>query len=408
MLFVGDDWAEGHHDIEVMDVEGIVRHVGRVVEGAAGLDEVGEVFAGLLDADEDPDQVVIAIETDHGTWVQALVAAGYLVFAVDPKQAKRHKEMLVKSGRKDDKTDAHSLADMARVRRHQLHRLGDDSALASAVKVLARDQQRAVWDRTRYSNRLRAALLMYFPAILTLCREVDLGLSSRPVLALLSAAPTPAQGAALSVEEITRWLTGYRRKTDRAEAIAQILHRPQLPVDPELVSSYAASVRSSIAFVQVATEQANVLKESMNAHFERHPDADIYLSQPGIGAVLGPRLLGEFGDDLTRFRSAKARKNAAQTSPLTIQSGKRRTVIARRFGNDRLLDAALGQAECAMLNDAHARAYYDKQRARGVEHSAALRQLANKLIGILHGCLVHGEPYNPSKAWKPDTIAEAA
>lgn len=408
MLFVGDDWAEGHHDVEVMNEAGEAVATRRFEEGPEALDEFTEWVAAYADDHDDLDQVHIAIETDHGVWVQALIAAGYSVYAVDPLLAKRHRELVKKSPGKADKSDAHALADMVRLRHRQLYRLGQDSALAAAIKVAARDRQRAVWERTRHSNRLRAALIMYFPAILAVCREIDVALISRPILALLDAAPTPQQGAQLTVEEVTVWLKGRRAKTAKAEKIVEILRTPALEQPDELVEAYTASVRASVAFVRVAIEQADALEAVASELFRRHPDAEVYLSQPGVGEVIGPRILGEFGDDRARYRSAKARKNAAQTSPLTMQSGKKKSVMARSFGNDRLLDALIGQADAARLNDPHANAYYRKQRDRGVDHEAALRQLANKLVGIHHGCLARHQRYDPAKAWGSTEFDAAA
>ena len=399
MLFVGDDWAEGHHDIEVINEAGEILGTRRFDDEPAGLDAFTAWVAEFAGDHDDLEDVHITIETDHGVWVRALVAAGYSVYAVDPLQAKRHREAVMKSPSKADKSDAHGLADMARTRYRQLYRLGEDSALAAAIKVAARDRQRAIWERTRHANRLRAALMMYFPAILAVCRVAKLELISPPILALLDAAPTPQAAAALTVEQVTVWLKGRRDKHTKAENIVATLRAPALEQPAELVEAYTASVRASIAFIRVAVEQTDALEAVAADLFHRHPDAEIYLSQPGIGDVTGPRVLGEFGDDRCRYRSAKARKNAAQTSPLTQQSGKRRSVRARYFGNDRLLDALMLQADSARMNDRYADAYYRKQRARGVDHAAALRQLANKLVGIHHGCLARRQPYDPAKAW---------
>ena len=137
----------------------------------------------------------------------------------------------------------------------------------------------------------------------------------------------------------------------------------------------------------------------VEAHFGRHPDAEIYRSQPGLGVVLGARVLAEFGDDTTRYADARARKNYAGTSPITRQSGKKKVVLARFVHNDRLADALDRQAQGALSGSPGARAYYDRQRARRVGHHAALRQLANRLVGILHGCLKTGTPYDERVAW---------
>ena len=110
-------------------------------------------------------------------------------------------------------------------------------------------------------------------------------------------------------------------------------------------------------------------------------------------------MLGEFGDDHHRYASAKARKNYAATSPITRASGKKKTVMARYVHNDRLVDALMSQAFTSLRASPGARAYYDKQRARGLDHHAALRQLANRLVGILHGCLKTRTLYDEATAW---------
>jgi hypothetical protein len=113
--------------------------------------------------------------------------------------------------------------------------------------------------------------------------------------------------------------------------------------------------------------------------------------------VLGARVLAEFGDDTTRYADAKARRNYAGTSPITRQSGKKKTVLARYVHNDPLIDA-LGKQASALIASPGARAYYDQLRARGVGHHAALRQLGNRLVGILHGCLITGTTYDEADA----------
>ena len=158
-------------------------------------------------------------------------------------------------------------------------------------------------------------------------------------------------------------------------------------------------VRALAAVITTLNQQITVLEGQVEAHFREHPDAEIILSQPGLGPVLGARVLAEFGDDPARYASAKARKNYAATSPITRQSGKKKTVMARYVHNDRLRDALGRQAFSALTASPGARAYYDELRARGIEHDAALRQLANRLVGILHGCLKTRTLYDEATAW---------
>ena len=115
--------------------------------------------------------------------------------------------------------------------------------------------------------------------------------------------------------------------------------------------------------------------------------------------ILGARVLAEFGDDPHRYRDGKARRNYAATSPITRASGKRKVVAARYVHHDRLVDALNAQAFAALTASPGARAFYDQQRAAGHEHNDALRRLANRLVGILHGCLKTRTPYDENAGW---------
>ena len=166
-----------------------------------------------------------------------------------------------------------------------------------------------------------------------------------------------------------------------------------------MVAAFAAITRSLVAVIAAISVQIDRLAAQMTAAFDAHPDAVIYRSQPGLAAVLGPRVLGEFGDDPGRYADARGRRNFAGTSPITRQSGKKKTVHARFVHNDRLIDALCRQAQGALSGSPGARAYYDQQRARGQSHNAALRRLANRLVGILHGCLRTRTLYDEATAW---------
>ena len=185
----------------------------------------------------------------------------------------------------------------------------------------------------------------------------------------------------------------------KATAILAALRSEQLGQPPAVTAAYAVTARSLIAVITTLNEQVKVLEEQVRAHFGRHPDAEIYLSQPGIGPVLGARVLGEFGDDPGRYASGKARKNYAATSPITRASGKKKVVAARFIRNDRLTDALMSQALSAISASPGARALYDAERDRGAEHNPALRKLANRLVGILHGCLKTRTLYDEATAW---------
>ena len=396
-LFVGDDWAEDHHDVELMDAAGRVLAKRRLPEGAAGMARLHELVGQQLGEDADDAEVVIGIETDRGPWVAALVAAGYVVYAVNPLQASRYRERHGVSGAKSDGADAHMLTDMVRTDSHQLRAVAGDSADAEGIKVLARTHKTLIRERTRHIQRLRHQLREYFPAAL----EAFDDLAAADTLELLGKAPDPARARKLTRAQVSAALKRARRRdiAGKTTAILAALRGEQLGQPPAVTAAYTVTVRSLIAVITTLNEQVKVLQGQVEADFGRHPDAEIYRSQPGMGAIPGARVLGEFGDDPHRYADGKAGKNYAATSPITRASGKKKVVAARYIRNDRLVDALNAQAFASLNASPGARALYDELRARGIEHNDALRRLANRLVGILHGCLKTHTLYDEATAW---------
>jgi transposase len=404
MIFVGDDWAEDHHDVYLMDADGARLASRRLPEGLTGIGALHELIADHVG---EPSQVVIGIETDRGLWVQALGVSGYQVFAVNPLAVARYRERHQVSGAKSDAGDAKVLADLVRTDRHNHRSMAGDSPEAEAIKVLARAHQNLIWARTRHTNMLRSALREYYPAALNAFDD----LHDRDALAVLSRAPTPAEGTRLSLSKIRSALkhAGRQRNIDaRAHEIAVALRTEQLAAPATVTAAFAATTRATVGIIGELNRQITDLETQLATHFETHPDADIYLSLPGLGVILGARVLGEFGDDPNRYTTAKSRKNYAGTSPLTVASGKKCAVLARRVRNRRLYDAIDHWALGAINHSTGARAFYDQHRAAGDLHHQALRALGNRLVGILHGCLRHHTTYNEHTAWAHRQTAQAA
>jgi transposase len=186
-----------------------------------------------------------------------------------------------------------------------------------------------------------------------------------------------------------------------------VLRAPALRQPAAVQKAYAAIVVGQVRLIAALNAEIDALGEVVAEHFGRHRDAEIYLSQPGLGTVLGARVLAEFGDDPHRFADAKSRKNYAGTSPITRASGSRRIVLARYARKHRLGDAIHQWAFCALKGSPGARVYYDALRVRGIGHHAALRQLGNRLVGILHGCLNTGTVNNEHTAWSHHTQTAA-
>ncbi len=395
MIFVGVDWAEAHHDVHVENEDGKRLGGGRLPEGMEGIARFHDLVGRHVD---EPGEVVIGIETDRGLFVTALVAAGYLVYAVNPLSTSRYRDRHSTSGAKSDPGDAKVLADMVRTDRHNHRPVATDSDAVQAVKVLARAHQSMIWSRARQTNGLRSALREFYPAALVAFNDLACG----DALEVLRVAPTPELGRALSRSKIAAALRRggrQRRIEERAAEIQAALRAEQLAAPGEISTAMGASVAASVAVIAAMGAQIDTLAGELEAGFDKHPDAVVVRSLPGLGTVLGARVLGEFGDQPNRYDSAKSRKNYAGTSPITRASGTKKVVLARYVRNHRLADAIYLWAFAALTASPGARNFYDTRRAAGDTHHAALRALGNRLVGILHGCLEHHAIYNESIAW---------
>jgi transposase len=402
MVFVGIDWAEAHHDVCVLDHSGEMLVKGRVPEGVEGVRRLHEMVAEHAG---EPGEVVVGIETDRGLMVQALLVAGYQVYAINPLSVTRYRDRHAVSRAKSDPGDAKVLADVVRTDRHNHRPIAGDSEVADAVKILARAHQSLIWTRQRQANQLRNLLREFYPAAL---EAFGTELAGVDAIAILERAPTPDQGRSISQAKIVSALrrAGRERNLEaKAARIQACLRAPHLQMPPLLAQAYGHSVAAIVRLLQQMNHELARLEQELDTSFEMHPDAEIYLSLPGLGKVLGARVLAEFGDDRTRFVDAKARKNYAGTSPITRASGKSKVVLFRYIGNRRLVDACQLWAFSALRSSPGARRYYDRLRGRGRTHRQALRAVGNRLVGILHGCLKHRQLYREEVAWQ---LLEAA
>ena len=404
MIYLGIDWAEDHHDLCLLDEAGQRLAAARVPDGVEGLRRLHELVA--LHAD-DADAVVVGIETDRGLLVQGLVASGYTVYAINPYAVSRYRDRHTTSGGKSDRGDAKILADLVRTDRHNHRQIAGDSDLAEAVKVLARAHQNLLWARQRHINQLRSALREFYPAMLD---AFGTELASRDALVVLGLAPTPQEGSRFTRARIRTALAraGRQRNLDAtAIAIHTALASQQLLPPARLSAAYGLTVRATVALLRQFNIEIDELEAELVASFEGHPDAEILCSLPGLGSVLGARVLAEFGDDPTRYKDARSRRCYAGTAPITRASGTRTVVLARTARNRRMAQACYLWAFSALRPSPGARAFYDRQRAKGKTHHQALRTLANRLVGVLHGCLISGHRYDEQVAWPTHTEVAA-
>jgi transposase len=406
MIFVGVDWSEQQHEVEVQEGSGrVLKHlrVGADVNGLRVLQET------LSEAAEEAAQVMIGVEATQGLLVNFLVGSGYRVYPVNPLLSARSRQAEAPAKSKSDRGDAHLLANLVRTRRQDLRPLAGDSEQAQVVRIRARTHVRLVRHQQRLRSQLRSALSKFFPAAVSLLGEEETEL--RDALAVLSVASNPEQARRLSLARLQSLLASHGRQRNleaKAAQIQALLRTPQPQLSsPRLVSAYSDEVRSLVRVLLQLRSELKQLEAELATDFEEHPDAEIYRSLPGLGFVLGARALGEMGDDPTRFSNARARKNFAGNAPITRSSGKYRAVSRRLARNHLLADSCFLWANSAITASPGARRYYDQLRARGNTHNEASRALANRLVGILHACLRARRPYDESLAWTRQLVKAA-
>ncbi|MFE3205675.1 IS110 family transposase [Embleya sp. NPDC059237] len=401
-VFCGVDWAEKHHDIAIVDDTGELLAKARITDDVAGYRQLLELLAENGDTAEAP--IPVAIETSRGLLVAVLRATRRDVYAINPLAASRYRDRHGVSKKKSDPGDAMVLAHILRTDLPMHRPLPADSELAQAVAVLARAQQDAVWNRVQIAHQLRSLLREYYPAALDAFIKRKEGLIHPEARSVLAIAPTPTTAAKLPAGRVQAALkrAGRERCIEReAERLRNVFrgdyaHQPPL-VEEAMGKQMLALLRQLNAVCIAADELAEAAAES----FRRHPDAEIILSFPGIAVQLGARVLGELGDDRTRFTDARGLKAYAGAAPITRASGKKRHVGRRRVMNRRLNNVGFLWAFCALRASPGADAHYRRRREHGDWHASAVRNLFNRMLGQLHHCLQHRIRFNEQVAFPP-------
>jgi transposase len=404
-LFCGIDWAEGHHDLAVVDANGKLMAKKRINEDVAGFAELTDLLTELGDTAEEP--IPVAIETPRGLLVAALRATGRPAFAINPMAVARYRERHSVSRTKSDHADAMTLANILRVDAHMHRRIPADSDLAQAVAVLARAQQDAIWRRTKASNELRAMLREYYPTFLAaFAGKSATNLASSDARAILAIAPSPAIGATLSKARIATALrrAGRTRYVDRTAAdIKTALREPQLRQPTLVEDAFGRQALALLATLDAACSGVDDLGAAAADAFRQHPDYAIITSFPGLADSTGARMLAEIGDDRARFADARALKAYAGSAPVTRASGRSISVTYRRIKNDRLAAVGWLWAFIAATHCEPAKVHYRRRRDHGDRHSTALRHLFNRMLGQLYHCLQTGQTFDETKAFHQPT-----
>ncbi len=385
MWYVGLDWADTHHDVEVQDEAGQRVGARRFAHSHDGLHELKAFLLGIAAA---PEELACIVETNNGLLITFLLEAGFPVYPVNPKATHQLRKA---AGAKTDRIDAHLLAKLGRVDLAELRRMAPDSPLVAELKTLTRDQDALIQTQTRLVNQLTACLKEYYPAALHLFAK----LQERSTLVFLQAYPTPQAALAASVEEITVTLrTGkHTNPTQAAPKIVEELHRPQLVANPVIVRAKSRLMLSLVKQLLVVIEEIKSYDEAIRPLFLSHDDAELWSSLPRAGKRLAPRLLAEWGDDRSRYADANSVQTLAGTAPVPFESGNY-AKAHKRFACSKPLRNALHQfAWQSTRQEAWARDYYQRKRAEGKTHSMAVRALANVWVRIIYAMWVNKTSY---------------
>jgi transposase-like protein/transposase len=336
-VYCGIDWAEDHHDIALVDQDGKLLARRRISDDAVGLAQLLDLLAGYGDSPEE--LIPVAIETPRGLLVACLRATGRLVYPINPMAVARYRDRHSVAGKKSDHGDSVVLAGVLRTDLHAHRPLPADTELAQAIAVLARAQQDAVWDRTTAHNKLRSHLREYYPGFLAAFAAAKGGITRPEARAVLAAAPTPAQAAALTAAQLRALLrqAGRTRGIDaEATRLREAFQVPQMRQLPLVEQAMGRQALALLGQLDAACSAAADLEQAVTESFNLHPDAGIITSFPGLGALTGARVLAEIGDDRSRFQHAKGLKAYAGAAPITRASGKTRSVTHRKVKNNQL------------------------------------------------------------------------
>ncbi|MEU3597972.1 transposase [Streptomyces sp. NPDC006798] len=399
-MYGGIDWAHRWLDCALVHRDGSRLGHRRIVY-AETTDPVAEYLGFLRTYNQTRWQAIpTAIEDPNLLIVDGLLARGVEIVHIDATSASRARQA-ASVGRdvKSDKGDAFLLAEMLRSGSHAT--LRQSSPQARALRVLALAQSAATANRSRALLALRASLNSYFPAAATAWPST-MGLGHRQARAVLALAPAPGIAATVSRSALAHALREagrFRTVDDEAERLHLHFRRPALRFDSIVEQARADEMLGLLADVNHACTRVDDLTERVSAAFAEHPFHRIITSFPGIGDILGSRILAEIGDSEHRFKTPRALRAYAGVAPVTWASGTSARVTMRYAANSYLRQALIKAAFCMLLRSPGAKSYYEIRRQRGSSHFTSLRAIGARIASSLHHCLQHQLPYDETAAW---------
>ena len=402
--YLGIDWATDTHDWCVLDAHGTVRGTRRVEHTAPALHAALQWVRDLTGVA--PAAIAVGLETRHGVLVDTLLAQGFRVFALNPKQLDRFRDRFTAAGAKDDTRDAQAVADGLRTDRRAFRAVAAEDPSTIRLRELCRIVEDLQADEGRLTNRLRDQLYRVDAPWLTLCPAAN-----EPWLwTLLREVPDPDAWPTLARRRVAPVLRAHRIRRITVEAVMQAVRRPRLHVGAGVAEAVATRLAALLPQLMVVHEQRTSAQRQIDrllaqlaatedgaAEPREHRDVEILRSLPGVGRMVAATMLSETARPLAArdYGMLRAYGGAA---PVTKRSGKRTWLVQMRYAcNTRLRTAFFHWARTSIQCDAAARAYYDRLRARGHQHARALRSVVDRWLRILVAMLRTRTLYDPAR-----------
>ncbi|MDG4803613.1 IS110 family transposase [Micromonospora sp. WMMD980] len=401
--FAGLDWGESHHDLAVVDDHGqLVTHT-RLPDNHEGL---AQLLATLTTVRRNRRSIPIGIETGRGLMVAGLLKAGQPVVVLNPTQVANYRSRLAAQKKKSDRGDARLLAHVLRVDGDAHRSTPAVSTNAAALRELTRAHRQALHSSGLLARRLRSVLRDYYPSAATAWAHLPAGLTRPEARIVLAAAPTPTRAARLTRRRLETLLTAAGRTRligTEAARLHELFHTPALRQPAGIEAAMGHRAAALLTQLDATITSAQNLWVEVEVLADQHPQTEIYRSFPGMGPLLAARLLAELGDDPRRFPTSRNLRAFCAATPITWASGTSRRVSHRRKTNPILAETGHLWAFAALTRSPGARALYDRRRAAGDRHPAALRRLYAHFLGSLHYCLRHHVHYRDELAFARST-----
>jgi transposase len=402
--YVGIDWGSAEHHLCLVDIDGQVCGT-RVVAHSAGA--VHEALQWVRErTGVAPAAVAVGLETPRGALVDTVIEQGFAVFALNPKQLDRFRDRFTAGGAKDDRRDAHAVADALRTDRRAFRAVRPDDPQVIHLRELSRMVEELQVEEGRLANRLREHLYRVDAAWLALSPAAD-----EPWLwTILAATPHPDAWRHLSRRRLTPALRAHRIRRLTAEQIITALQQPRLTVAAGVADAVASRIAALVPQLVLVREQRTASErqidrllatlataDATDGQPHEHRDVEILRSLPGVGRMVTATMLAEASGPLAArdYATLRAYTGAA---PVTKRSGKRAYFVHMRYACKRRLRQALYHwARVSIQHDHAARVYYDALRTRGHGHARALRSVADRWLRILVAMLTTRTVYDPSR-----------